>query len=83
MEVYERKDFYINDIYDLQDICWSGALERIQEAIKNNIEDDFYQFIVGSFDYQDGTDIYDLNDFIWFECDDWLEEHISNDDDSE
>ena len=78
MTIYETHD--INGIYDLQDICWSGALQRIQEAIKNDIEDEFYEFIVESFDYQDSTDLYELNDFIWFECDEWLEEHTNNSD---
>lgn len=76
MTIYERHD--INDLYDLRDLCWSGALSRIDEAIEYEIDGDFFEYIKDYFENwvgNDTIDIEEINDFIWFECDDWLEEH--------
>lgn len=73
MTIYEEHT--INDLYDLNNICWSGALQRIDEAIENNLEDEFFQYIKDCFEWDDKIDLTQVNDFIWFECDEWLEEH--------
>lgn len=70
-----KETFTIDNIYDLKQHCWSGAIDRINEAIENNIGDEFFDYIVSMFDFtEDDIDMTQLNDFIWFECDDWLEE---------
>lgn len=73
MTIYEEHT--ISNLYDLKDICWSGALQRIDEAIENNLEDEFFQYIKDCFEWDEKIDLTQVNDFIWFECDEWLEEH--------
>lgn len=75
MTIYERHE--INDLYDLRDLCWSGALSRIDEAIDNEIDGEFFEYIADYFNNwtDDNIELTEVNDFIWFETDDWLEEH--------
>lgn len=75
MTIYESHD--VNDLYDLRDLCWSGALSRIDEAIENEIDGEFFDYIKETFDFygDDKIDLTDVNDFIWFDCDEWLEEN--------
>ncbi len=76
MTIYE--ELTIDDIYDLKQHCWSGALDRINEAISNDIGDEFYDYIMETleaYNMDDKIEITQVNDFIWFDCDDWLEEH--------
>ena len=75
MTIYERHD--VNDLYDLRDLCWSGALSRIDEAIEYEIDGEFFDYIKETFDFygDDKIDLTDVNDFIWFDCDKWLEEN--------
>ena len=79
MTIYERHD--VNDLYDLRDLCWSGALSRIDEAIENEIDDDFFEYIQDNFCLDDNIELTDVNDFIWFDCDKWLEEHSQKEED--
>lgn len=79
MTVYEEHNVY--DLYDLRKICWSGALARIDDAIDNDLEDEFFQYICDCFEFDERTDLTQVNDFIWFECDDWLEEHKQKEED--
>lgn len=80
MTIYERHD--VSDLYDLRDLCWSGALSRIDDAIENEIDGEFFDYIKETFDFygDDKIDLTDVNDFIWFDCDDWLEEHKQQED---
>lgn len=71
-----KETFTLSNIYDLKEHCWSGAIARIDEAIENDIGDEFFDYIVSMFDWSDeDIDLTQVNDFIWFECDEWLEEH--------
>jgi len=79
MTIYERHD--VNDLYDLRDLCWSGALSRIDEAIENEIDDEFFEYIQDNFCLDDNIELTDINDFIWFDCDTWLEEHSQKEED--
>ena len=78
MTIYESHD--VNDLYDLRDLCWSGALSRIDEAIEYEIDDAFFDYIKETFDFNDMIDLSDVNDFIWFDCDEWLEENKPQED---
>lgn len=80
MTIYESHD--VNDLYDLRDLCWSGALDRIDEALDNEIDGEFFDYIMENVDGE-WTTLDDVNDFIWFECDDWLEEHTKKEEDEE
>lgn len=73
MTIYERHE--VADLYDLRDLCWSGALDRIDDAIENEIDGDFFEYIQDNFCLDDNIELTDVNDFIWFDCDTWLEEH--------
>lgn len=78
-----KETYYINDLYDLRDRCWSGALDRIDEAINNGVDKEFFDYIQEAFYGEDEPDITAINDFIWFECDDYLDELIHKDEDEE
>lgn len=78
MTIYERHD--VGDLYDLRDLCWSGALARIDDAIDNGIDGEFFDYIMENFDGVD-AELTDINDFIWFDCDNWLDEHKEKEED--
>lgn len=79
-----KETFVLSNIYDLKNHCWSGALDRIDEAIEKNIGDKFFKYIIDIFDFKiindEEIDITEINDFIWFECDEWLEENTNKND---
>ncbi len=84
MTIYE--ELTIDDIYDLKEHCWSGALDRINEAIANDIGDEFYDYIMETleaYNMDDKIEITEVNDFIWFDCDEWLEEHKPHEEDED
>ena len=70
----------ITDFYNLRDMCWSGAIQRLDEIEELGLEDEFMDYLFENFADAEYTST-DLNDFIWFECDDWIEEHKESDDD--
>jgi len=80
MTIYEEHN--VNDCYDLYNICWSGALTRLDEAIENEIDKEFFDYIVECMD-GDMTELTEVNDFIWFDCDEWLEEHKPHEEDED
>lgn len=65
---------------DLKDLCWSGALQRLDEIEELDLEDEFMDYLQEIFCDETPT-LTDINDFIWFECDDWIEEHKGEEDD--
>lgn len=69
----------IDSFYDLYDLCWSGAIARLDEIAENDLEDLFMEYLeeqlCNGFDTHTLTEI---NDFIWFECDEWIEENTKN-----
>lgn len=66
---------YIDNINDLYNVCWSGALQRLDEIYNNNLEDEFIEYLEENFFIDGDYTTTELNDFIWFECDNWIEEH--------
>lgn len=79
MRFVEEK--FVEDFDDLYRICWSGAIDRLDEIYNNDLEDEFMDFLRENFCEDDNYTTTDLNDFIWFECDDWIEEHKESDKD--
>ena len=75
----EYKD-EINNFCDLQNLCWSGALQRLDEIEELDLEDEFMDYLQEIF-CDETPSLTDINDFIWFECDDWIEEHKGEEDD--
>lgn len=74
----------VSSIYDLERICWSGALTRVREAIYGGYGDELYN-IVQEYCCIDNDEVEDVavNDFIRFESDDILQEMGVLDDDEE
>ena len=74
MNVYEEK--YFEDLYDLKEICWSGAIDRIDEVLEMSDEkqDQFIEYIKENLGEEEHLSTTTLNDFIWFDCDDFIEE---------
>lgn len=68
----------IESFGDLKNLCWSGAISRLEEIEELCIEDEFMAYLSDCFDYGEAPSLTDINDFIWFECDEWIEEHKNN-----
>ena len=58
----------INDFYELEKMCWSGAVDTIADIQNANKETEFMNFLEMVFCDEVPTDT-DVNDFIWFERD--------------
>ena len=58
----------INDFYELEKMCWSGAVDTIADIQNANKEDEFMNFLEAVFCDEVPTDT-EVNDFIWFERD--------------
>ena len=58
----------INDFYELEKMCWSGAVDTIADIQNANKEDEFMNFLEMIFCDEIPTDTA-VNDFIWFERD--------------
>lgn len=70
----------IDNFADLKDLCWSGALSRLDEIEELDLEDEFMDYLQEIF-YDETPTLTEINDFIWFGCDDWIEEHKGEEDD--
>lgn len=75
----------IDNFYELQDMCWSGARQVLDIVAQHDMEDEFMDYLEDNFIFcMDTTPtITEINDFIWFECDDWLDENIPKEDDED
>lgn len=65
----------IDTFDELYDLCWSGAIQRLDEIRELDLEDEFMEYLSDILSYSKGLTLTDINDFIWFEVDDWIEEH--------
>lgn len=70
----------IDNFCDLQNLCWGGASQRLDEIEELDLEDEFMDYLEEIF-YATTPSLTEINDFIWFECDDWIEEHKGEEDD--
>lgn len=65
------KEFEIENVSDLLDVCWSGAIDRIRLFDDNDLGDELVEYLNEVFftDVEDGNPITTtaLNDFIWFD----------------
>ena len=53
---------------ELQEMCWSGAVDTLNTISKHDKEDEFMQYLEEVF-YDDIPTETEVNDFIWFEDD--------------
>ena len=74
-----KKDCSFNE---LQETCWSGAVDTLNTISKHDKEDEFMQYLEEVF-YDDIPTETEVNDFIWFEDDAILEALDSNLEDEE
>lgn len=65
----------IDTFDELYNLCWSGALQRLDEIRDLNLEDEFMEYLSDILSYSKDLTLTDINDFIWFEVDEWIEEH--------
>lgn len=56
----------ITEFYELEDMCWSGALDTLHDIANADKETEFMNFLEMIYDNGEITDT-ELNDFIWFE----------------
>ena len=70
----------IDTFDELYDLCWSGAIQRLDEISDLNLEDEFMDYLSDTLSYSKELTLTDINDFIWFEVDDWIEEHKGEED---
>lgn len=67
MEIIEKH--YINDFYDLKDLCWSGAIDTLNDIENANLETEFMDLLKDYFIDSETIEDTEINDFIWFERD--------------
>ena len=74
MVVYEEQ--YFDSVSDLMGICWSGAIQRLEEVqeMDDDKQEQFIDYIKMYLGDEEHLSTTTLNDFIWFECDDFIEE---------
>ena len=65
----------IDTFDELYNLCWSGALQRLDEIRDLDLEDEFMEYLSDMLSYSKDLTLTDINDFIWFDCDEWIEEH--------
>ena len=53
---------------ELQETCWSGAVDTLNTISKHDKEDEFMQYLEEVF-YDDIPTKTEVNDFLWFEDD--------------
>lgn len=74
MVVY--KEHTIEDIYTLDELCWSGARDRIMEVeeLDDDKQERFIEYLREQLGDEEHLSLMELNDFIWFECDNFIEQ---------
>lgn len=74
MNVYD--ELYFDNLSDLKEICWSGAIQRIEEVeeLDDDKQQEFVDYVIEMLEDNEHLSTTTLNDFIWFECDDFIEE---------
>mgnify|MGYP005763028855 FL=1 len=71
----------IDTFDELYNLCWSGALQRLDEIRDLDLEDEFMEYLSDILSYSKDLTLTDINDFIWFEVDEWIEEHKGEEND--
>ena len=71
----------IDTFDELYNLCWSGALQRLDEIRDLDLEDEFMEYLSDILSYSKDLTLTDINDFIWLEVDEWIEEHKGEEND--
>lgn len=73
----------IDGFYELEEMCWSGAIDTMADIENTNKEDEFMAFLEMVFaDREETPTMTDVNDFIWFERE-HIYEHLGLTEDGE
>ena len=62
------------DFHDLQDECWSGALDTLETIYQNDKEDALMSLLAYDV-FSDTPDMSEVNDLLWFDSD-WIFETL-------
>lgn len=70
-----KKVTYIDEFYELKEICWSGAVDVLDSIEEKGLEDEAMTVINEYFSGED-EEITEttLNDFIWFDLEDVMKD---------
>ena len=65
-----KKEIDIFGFDDLKDMCWSGALQVLEQVEKKGLKDELIELLedLGNEEEWEETQ---LNDFIWFDLENW------------
>lgn len=64
------------DFYDLQDECWSGALDTLRTIAENDKKDELMSLLaLDCFCGNEIPDLTDVNDLLWFDSE-WIFEML-------
>lgn len=72
--MYVKKEI---DFEDLKDMCWSGAVDTLEEIENAEKEEELMELLECTFEDKIPTET-ELNDFLWFK-DDFIFEQLSID----
>lgn len=81
LDYVEKKS--LNHGYDLLNLCWSGAKDRVQSLSDDELDALLEHLEMVFADQEEVTDD-DINDYIWFEDETWMDAiGLSEDEDDE
>ena len=67
------------DFYDLQDECWSGALDTLRTISENDKKEELMSLLaLDCFSGNEIPDLTDINDLLWFDSE-WVFEMLGID----
>ena len=70
-----------NNFYEIKEMCWSGAIDTLNDIERNDREDVFMNLLEEMFMETTPTDT-EVNDFIWFDRE-YIYEHCGLDENGE
>ena len=70
-----------NNFYEIKEMCWSGAIDTLNDIERNDREDEFMNLLEEMFMETTPTDT-EVNDFIWFDRE-YIYEHCGLDENGE
>lgn len=69
--MYVKKEI---DFKDLKDICWSGAIDTLEEIENVGKEEELIELLESTFEDKTPTET-EINDFLWFD-DEYIYEQL-------
>lgn len=63
------EEHFIESFSDLEDLCWSGARDTLEDIRQADLEDEFMEHLEMIFSEDEDITNTTINDYIWFERD--------------